>query len=407
MAQPADRFEMLDPETVECPYPFYAALREGNPVYQVPGRGFFLVNRYETALKVISDPATFSSAAGVGVPQGPNGQHIVSSDPNVVHTLLTADPPEHAKYRNLVNRAFSARRVASLEGSVRAITDELIDGLIGEGETELIYDFAVPLPLMVICDALGLPRSKLRIFKKWSDGIATLGGMTTEEQRAEIARDREEFNAYLLETIEERRANPRDDFMSDLTVAKLEGERPLNMRELMSIVSQFLVAGNETTTNTIASGMLLLLQHPDQLAAVLADFSLIPNVVEEMLRYESPVQAHFRVAAKDTELEGVRIPKGAGVGLVFGCVNRDEAQFAESETFDIRRGNAKTHLAFSQGIHYCPGAPLARLESVVAFEHLLRRLKNIRLVEEKSDLGHVPSFTHRGLRKLHLAFEQS
>lgn len=402
-----DKIDPLNPDVVECPWNYYRALREQGGVYKVPGRGFFLVSRYDTAMKVLKDTATFSSKSGVAVPRTPDGSHRppMGDDAVTVRTLLTADPPEHRKYRDLVNRAFSQKRVTSWEGNIRAITDELIDGFIGSGRCELIYDFAVPLPLIVISDALGLPREDLRQFKQWSDGIARFGGLTTPEEEAKIAREMGAFGAYVAGMIEDRRHDLGDDFISDLIRARFDGERPLTLQELVSIVMQFLVAGNETTTNTIASGMVLLLRHPEQMAAARADVSLIPNLVEEVLRIEAPVQAHFRVAARDTELEGVAIPEGAGVGVVFGCANRDGAVFPEPETFDITRKNAGRHLAFSQGIHYCPGAPLARIESVIAFEHLLGRLRNIRLDEESSDLTHVPSFTHRGLRKVALTFD--
>jgi cytochrome P450 len=402
-----DTIDPLDPDVVECPWEYYRALREAGGVYRVPGRGFFLVSRYETAMKVLKDTATFSSKSGVAVPRAPDGSHRPpEGDRSVtVRTLLTADPPEHRKYRDLVNRAFSQKRVVSWEANIRQITDDLIDGFIGAGRCELIYDFAVPLPLIVISDALGLPREDLRQFKEWSDGIARFGGLTTPEEDARIMHEMGRFGAYVGDLIEDRRHNLGDDFISDLIRARFDGERPLTPAELNSIVMQFLVAGNETTTNTIAAGMLLLLRHPEQMAAATADPSLIPNLVEEVLRLESPVQAHFRVAARDTELEGVAIPEGAGVGVLFGCCNRDDAVFPDSGRFDILRPNAGRHLAFSQGIHYCPGAPLGRSESVIAFEQLLKRLKNIRLDDAASDLRHVPSFTHRGMRKVALTFD--
>lgn len=399
-----DQIDPLDPDVVECPWDYYRSLRDAGGVYRVPGRGFFLVGRYDTAMRVLKDTATFSSRAGVAVPRTPDGSHR-PAEGDAVRTLLTADPPEHRKYRDLVNRAFSQKRMTSWEGNIRAITDDLIDGFIGAGRCELIYDFAVPLPLIVISDALGLPREHLRQFKQWSDGIARFGGLTTPADEARIAKELAAFGTYVAAMIEERRNNLGDDFISDLIRSQFDGERPLTLPEFVSITMQFLVAGNETTTNTIASGMVLLLRHPEQMAAARADFSLIPNLVEEILRVEAPVQAHFRVASRDTVLDGVAIPEGAGVGVVFGCCNRDEATFPDPETFDITRGNAGRHLAFGQGIHYCPGAPLARIETVIAFEQLLGRLRNIRLDEANSDLRHVPSFTHRGLRKVALTFD--
>ncbi len=398
----------LAPATVECPFPFYEDLRTHAPVYRVPERDWFLVSTFAAATAVLLNPAEFSSDAGVGVPAGPGGQHL-SMPEGYTHTMLTADPPVHSHYRALVNKAFSVRRVAAMEASMRQLADELIADFLPKGEVELGEDFAVVLPLVVICDMLGLPRSQLRTFKRWSDGIAQLGGMVDEEQLAEIRRGYVEFTEYLVERVEARRRDPQDDIMNDLitlTFTAPDGEqRPLTVNEIVSILPQLLVAGNETTTNTITSGIALLLEHPEQMEAVRSDRSLIPNLVEEVLRLESPVQCHFRRATCDTTLDGVDIPAGSGVGVLYAAANRDDQQFPDAARFDVRRTNSRSHLAFSQGIHFCVGAPLARLEAKVAFETLLDRLDNIQFVADKNDFRHVPSFTHRGLKQLWITFE--
>jgi cytochrome P450 len=269
------------------------------------------------------------------------------------------------------------------------------------------YDFAVPLPMIVIIEALGLPRDMLRQFKIWSDTISHLGGMLSQEEMLAVQVLRQDFSAWIDDVIADRQLDLGDDFISDLIRARFKDSRPLDAGELNSIVLQFLVAGNETTTNTITSGMLLLLQHPDQMKLVLEDRTLVPNLVEEVLRVESPVQAHFRYATKATELNGVKIPEGAGVGVMYGSANRDDAHFGQADTFEVQRKNASKHLAFSQGIHFCPGAPLARLESAIAFEQLFERLKNFQLDESRSDLRHLPSFTHRSLRKVQITFDST
>lgn len=394
----------LDPAITECPFDYYQALREDGGVFQVPDRNFFLVSRYDLVMQVVKDTETFSSKTGVQVPSAPDGSHRPQK--GMVRTLLTADPPEHRFYRNLVNKAFSLKRVSSWEPRIREIADELIDGFIPRGNCEMNYDFAVPLPLIVIIEALGLPRDMLRQFKTWSDTISHLGGMLSDEEMVAVQQLRRDFSAWVDDIIADRKRNLGDDFISDLIRARFKDSRPLDDAELNSIVLQFLVAGNETTTNTITSGMLLLLQHPDQMKLVLEDQSLIPNLVEEVLRVESPVQAHFRYATKATELNGVQIPEGAGVGVMYGCANRDEALFPSPENFDIRRENASKHLAFTQGVHFCPGAPLARLESAIAFEHLFKRLDNLQLDETQSDLRHLPSFTHRGIRRVQITFDR-
>jgi cytochrome P450 len=394
----------LDPAITECPFDYYQALREEGGVFRVPDRNFFLVSRYDLVVKVVKDTDTFSSKTGVQVPSAADGSHRPSE--GVVRTLLTADPPEHRLYRSLVNKAFSLKRVSSWESRIRMIADELIDDFTARGSCEVNYDFAVPLPLIVIIEALGLPLNMLRQFKTWSDTISHLGGMLSEQEMVRVQALRRDFSAWVDDIIAERKLNLGDDFISDLIRARLKDKRPLDDAELNSIVLQFLVAGNETTTNTITSGMLLLLQHPGQMKLVQEDRSLIPNLVEEVLRIESPVQTHFRYATKATELNGVKIPEGAGVGVMYGCANRDKAHFSHPETFDVQRKNASRHLSFSQGIHFCPGAPLARLESVIAFEQLFKRLQNFQLDQSASDLRHLPSFTHRGLRKVQITFDR-
>lgn len=395
----------LDPDITECPFDYYQALREEGGVFQVPGRNFFLVSRYDLVLQVVKDTDVFSSKTGVQVPSAADGSHRPIE--GVVRTLLTADPPEHRLYRNLVNKAFSLKRVSGWESRIRMIADELIDEFAAGGSCEVNYDFAVPLPLIVIIEALGLPRDMLRQFKTWSDTISHLGGMLSEQEMVSVQALRRDFSAWVDDIIADRKLNLGDDFISDLIRARFKDNRPLDNGELNSIILQFLVAGNETTTNTITAGMLLLLEHPDQMKLVLKDRSLIPNLVEEVLRVESPVQTHFRYATKATELNGVKIPEGAGVGVMYGCANRDKAHFSHAETFDVQRKNASRHLAFSQGIHFCPGAPLARLESAIAFEQLFERLQNFQLDESSSDLRHLPSFTHRGLKKVQITFDRS
>lgn len=404
-----DSIDPLRPDIVECPFSYYSALREQGSVYRVPSRGFYLVTRYETAMAVIKDTETFSSVSGVAVPSDPDGRH--PANPNDVRTLLTADPPEHRKYRELVNKAFSLKRIAAWEPWIREIANERIDAMLERGHSELVHDFAVPLPLTVICRAMGLPFDMLPQFKIWSDTISHLGGMLTPEQQKVVQQQRRDFAAWVAGIVESRRLNIGDDFVSDLIRARFSDdtrndERPLDARELASIVTQFLVAGNETTTNSITSGMWLLLSNPDQYQAVQDDPALIPNLVEEVLRAESPVQTHFRVATRDTELDGIAVPAGMGVGLMYGCCNRDHDKFADGDRFDVRRNNASRHLAFGQGVHFCPGAPLARLELAIAFELLLARLKNVRFAEGANDFAHLPSFTHRAMRSLHLEFDR-
>ena len=268
--------------------------------------------------------------------------------------------------------------------------------------------FAVGLPLTVIADSLGVAREDMDRFKKWSDdSVAPLGGMISYERQVECARSFVEFQHYFAARIEERRTAPHDDLITDLVNARLDGAEPLNVAEMLNILQQLLVAGNETTTNLIASAMMILLRDPEQMAALIADKTLIANFVEEALRMESPVSALFRLAKIDTEIGGVGIPAGSRIIVLYGSGNRDDAHFPDAAKMDVRRDNARSHLAFGQGVHFCIGAALARLEGRVAFETLLGRLKSIRLIPGRDDFSHTPSFILRGLKELWLEFEAS
>ena len=405
---PSD-FNPLSPENVADPYPFYRAMRHHAPVYQVPGAGFFIVSRYADILHVLSHPEIFSSRQPPGVfdTRPPDDvMEILSQGYPPMETLLTNDPPAHSRFRALVNKAFSARRVATLEPKIRRIANELVDSFIGDGKVELVSQFAIGLPLTVIADALGVAHSDMDDFKRWSDdAVAPLGGMIGHQRQLECARSQIEFQRYFEARLEERKSAPRDDLTTDLLNARLEGARPLDFAEILNILYQLLVAGNETTTNLISSAMMLLMRNPDQMRLVIEDPSLVANMIEEALRLESPVQSLFRLTKAASEIAGVKIPEGARLAVMYASGNRDEAEFPDPDRFDVRRANARTHLGFGQGEHFCIGAALARLEARVAFETLLSRIPAIRLADGKNDFAHTPSFILRGLRELHLEFE--
>ena len=327
-----------------------------------------------------------------------------------VNTLLTNDPPSHTQFRALVNKAFTPKRVAQLEGEIRQITNDLIDRWVDGGRVELVSEFAVGLPLTVIADALGVDRADMPAFKRWSDdSVAPLSGMLSPERQLECARSRVEMQRYMAERCRERETDPRDDLLSDLVQARFDsGERAgeqLSMPELLNVIEQLLVAGNETTTKLIAAGMLALLEHPAQMTAVRADRSLIPNLVEEALRYESPVQMLPRVAKVDVEVGGVAVPAGSILMMMYGCANRDDAKYPGAAAFDVTRDNARTHLAFGQGPHFCPGAALARSEARIAFELLFDRCADWALDTTVDAPTHRElSMTLRGLSALHLTY---
>jgi len=405
------KVNMVSPEVLECPYPYYERVREEAPVHQTP-LGFWAVSRYEDVLSVVRNPEIFSSLAQsnsfVTTPP-PEVIEIAKQGYPRVNTLLSNDPPSHTQFRNLVNKAFLPKRVAQLEDSIRKIANDLIDAFINDGKVDLVEQFAVGVPLTVIADALGVDRADMPKFKKWSDdSVAPLSGMLTPERQIECAHSRIEFQKYMVDRVHEREANLRDDLLSDLVQARFDsGERAgegMTMAEMLDVIAQLLVAGNETTTKLIAAATLMLVENPEQMAKVRADHSLIPNLVEEALRMEAPVQMLPRFTKEDVEVGGVAIPKGSVVMAMYGCANRDGAKYPDPDMFDIERDNARTQLAFGQGPHFCVGAALARSEARIAFELLLSRLNNIELASVNTPTHRELSMTLRGLTNLHLTF---
>ncbi|MEI8159494.1 MAG: cytochrome P450 [Actinomycetes bacterium] len=405
------KVNMVSPEVLECPYPYYERVREEAPVHQTP-LGFWAVSRYEDVLSVVRNPEMFSSLAQsnsfVTTPP-PEVIEIAKQGYPRVNTLLSNDPPSHTQFRNLVNKAFLPKRVAQLEDSIRKIANDLIDAFINDGKVDLVEQFAVGVPLTVIADALGVDRADMPKFKKWSDdSVAPLSGMLTPERQIECAHSRIEFQKYMVDRVHEREANLRDDLLSDLVSARFDsGERAgegMTMAEMLDVIAQLLVAGNETTTKLIAAATLMLVENPEQMAKVRADHSLIPNLVEEALRMEAPVQMLPRFTKEDVEVGGVAIPKGSVVMAMYGCANRDGAKYPNPDMFDVERDNARTQMAFGQGPHFCVGAALARSEARIAFELLLSRLNNIALANVDMPTHRELSMTLRGLTNLHLTF---
>jgi cytochrome P450 len=294
-----------------------------------------------------------------------------------------------------------------MRAHIEQIVDELIDGFIDRGQCEFVRDFATPLPVYVIADQLGVPREDLRRIKAWSDAFASrLGGMFTPEEEVENARLIVEYQHYMVSIIEDRRASPRDDMISDLANTTIEDGRLMTVQELVSMIEQLLVAGNETTTSATAGGLLSLIQLSGQMQQLLDEPGMIDNAVEEILRLESPSAGLWRVVTRDTELCGVSIPKDSLLMLRYAAGNRDEEVFSEPEQMDVCRKNADDHIAFGYGTHFCPGAFLGRKEMQVAYTKLLQRLTNIQLAEGKNDLTHWPNVVLRGMKELHITFDK-
>jgi len=392
------------PEVHANPYPMYIRLREEDPVHWSALMEAWILTRYEDIVAVLTD-SRFSAnrrqaqnrfaqeAQKIAEEFGPFGR---------TQTMLTSDPPLHTRLRRLVSKAFTPRMVEGLRPRIQLIVDELLDAVRDSGRMDLIRDLAYPLPVIVIAEMLGIPPQERDQFKRWSDEIAaTLGGPFTPPEVLERARkSANELADYFRGVIAERRREPAEDLISGLIAAEEQGQI-LSEDEMLATAMLLLVAGNETTTNLIGNGTLALLRNPDQLRRLQDDPSLIPAAVEELLRYDGPVQGTGRVAVEELEIDGRTVETGQVVFCVLGSANRDPAQFENPDKLDITR-QPNEHIAFGDGIHSCLGAPLARAEGQIAFETLLRRFPNPRLETDNPQWG--GSFILRGLKSLPISF---
>ncbi|HEY7977674.1 MAG TPA: cytochrome P450 [Rhizomicrobium sp.] len=412
---PLHQINAFDPVILQDPYPYFARLRSEAPVYRDPNTGIVSVSTYDLITKVNTQPKIFSNNFSEQLRSGSTAQidpdelEILKEGIIVKNTMLTADPPDHTRYRKLGMKAFTYKRVEGMGQYVAQVTNALIDGFAKDGHCEIKSAFAAHLPMTVIADALGVPRADMNRFHQWSEAfVAQLGGVADKAARIDAARKIIEFQNYFIEKIEEKRAHPTEDIISDLVHADLaeEGDpRKMDYSELLSILQQLLVAGNETTAHTLTAGLFYLISNPDQMAKLKADPSLFPNFVEETLRYLTPTNNMWRVATQDTEIGGVPIKKNELILLRYGSGNRDDAHFPDAEKFDVSRENAKSHLAFGAGIHTCIGAQLARKEMNIAFPILLERLKNLKLAAGKNSLRYSPNILLRGVLELHITFD--
>ncbi len=414
MNQPAQFANFFEPATLIDPFGYYQAAHANAPILAVPQQNLHIVFNYDLIAEATGRTDEFSNDFGALLggtrAQDPELRAILDKGWPAPPTLLTADPPVHTRFRKLVNLAFSMPRVNAIEADIRSKVIGLIEGFADSGECEFLEDFAVPLPVSMIAKQIGLEDQLDRV-KRWSDsGVDQLSQMISKERELECARDGVEFQHVIKAKIDERRAHGGDDLLNDLVQARIDGEQPLTDPEIMSIMNQFMVAGNETTTSTLAGAMLQLIRNPDQLAkaAVAAggkDTKLIGNLVEEALRTETPTAGMWRFVKRDAELGGHLLPKGSMLHLRYAAANRDPAKFPEPDKFDIERTNARTHLAFGRGIHMCVGNMLSRKEIAVAFDELLARLTNFAITDEAA-INVPPNMLLRGITKLPISFER-
>jgi cytochrome P450 len=400
-------FSALTPELLADPYPMYRLLHERDPVLWMPelfGVGAWLVTSHAVCAAVLRGKQFIKQGEQVLPPETlariPHQQTELAERRK--SNMLFADPPVHTRLRALVTQAFTPRTVEQLRPHIAEIADQLIDGMAARGEMDLIRDFAFPLPVIVIAELLGVPPEDRDRFKAWSTDM-TLGvnPAASAEDLGKVQRAIAALDVYLQPIFDERRRAPRNDLISELVRVQEAGDR-LSRDELSATCRLLLTAGHETTVNLIGNGVLALLRHPDQRNRLLADAALLPNAVEELLRFDSPVQLSIRFASTDTTLGAHEVKRGDLIVVLLGGANRDPAEFADPDRLDLGRANAGAHLSFGGGIHYCLGAPLARLEGELAIGALLRRLPAMQLTGEP--LRWRANAALRGLQSLPLRF---
>jgi cytochrome P450 len=385
-------------------------MREESPVHLQPGLDgetpIWFVTRYDDVVTVLTDNERFVVDAKLALTEDElramDEASPLPNDGRVNTNLLTMDGEDHRRVRQLVAKAFTPRMVGRLRPRIEEIADDLVDRVAPDGRMELVDDFAFPLPIIVIAELLGIPVEDRDRFRVWSNSF--LLPPLTDELREQILRHTDEFVAYLDVLFAERRAQPSDDLLSALVRAEEHGDR-LSENELYSMAVLLIVAGHETTVSLITNAVLALLGQPDELERLQADPSLMRNAVEELLRYDSPVERTIaRWVTEDTQLGGQSIARGDLVIAVVGSANRDDAQFPDADVLDLGR-TANRHVGFGRGPHFCLGAPLARLETEIALETLLRRLPNLRLAIAEDDLYWRPIPLFRSLASLPVAWD--
>ena len=380
------------------PYSYYQPLRLSAP----PVIRFFIpivvLSRYADVAAALRDQTRFSNVPARNRMMIATAE-VFGDSPSVI----SSDPPIHTRMRKLVSRDFSPRAIRLLAPRVRRLTAVLLDQIANHRQFDLVTDFAVPLPVKIIASMLGISTEDFRLFKRWSDTLIDLASIPPGAPLEGSARLRlTEMRAFFEDEIDRRRRNPGADLISSLVAAHSDHEA-LSAGELMHFLVVLLLAGNETTTNLIANGMLALQNHPEQMVLLRRDPALMAPAIEEMCRYDSPVQSVFRTAKENVEIGGTSIERGSGIFLMLGSANRDPAKFARPDVFDVTR-EENDHLSFGEGIHYCLGAPLARLEAAIAFELMLNRFRYLRL-DGRPRLDYKASFFVRSLRSLPMIAE--
>jgi cytochrome P450 len=409
MAQPNEGslgalYHPLQGEQLENPYPFYARARREEPIFFSPDLGTWVVTRYDDVLTILSQPDVFSSKDALRpvVRFSPAVFAELSKGYPFVPNVVDSDGKEHTRFRNAVSKAFAPKRIKQLEPFIKEVVTSLVDSFIHDHKAELISQFAYPLPLEVALFLIGVPKEDMAATKKLSDRTSMLVNFPlSEELQVEYARDFVRFQHYFIQLVNERRRVPREDLISDL-LATPPGEPPFDDTQLVNVLISMVIAGHETTAQLIGNGLVLLLEQPERWQTLCAHPERIPQAIEEILRYDSPVHAFFRTTTQEVTVGGIKFSPETLLMVVFGSANRDETQFPQADQFDMQR-SPNRHVAFGYGIHFCVGAPLARKQGQIALETLCQRLPNLRLAPQQT-LSHAPGLRQRGFQRIEVVW---
>lgn len=388
----------------ENPYPFYLQARQEEPIVFCPPLNAWLVTSYKDIQSILLQPEIFSSRDTLTSPVTfyPGTLEELLHGYMPVPIVLNSDGQEHTRFRVPLTKAFAPSRIRSMEPFVREVANKLIDSFIESGQTEIVSRFAYPLALEVVLKLLGIPSQDIEQTRIWSqDWLMLMSVQLEEEHQASCARNTVAFQRYLADLIARRKNSPQDDLISSL-LTFASGDEALTETELVITLQGLILAGHESTTNMIGTGLLLLLEHPEQWQTLCAHPEYIPLTVEEILRYDAPIQMFARTTTREVTINGVTMPEDAPLLLLYGSGNRDEAAFPHANEFQIQRA-PNHHLAFGYGVHFCVGAALARLEGRIAFEVLCQRLPHLSAVPGQI-LTHIPTLLFRGYERLEVAW---
>ena len=413
MTSSANKDSLLDLEIQSCPWAYYRQLHEQhNGFVWDPQLDMYICADYSLMREILRDTTRYSSVNSQNISHmrtpPPAVQAVMARSPRVRNILVSSDPPDHGRVRKLLDDPFRPRAMEALRPQIKEIVNNTISQFAHLRAFDAVADFAVPIPVTVIADILGLERSYADAIKQWSDvSVEPLGLMISDERWLECALIVEDFQKFMQSELEKRAAHPRDDFLSHLATVRDAAGNVLSMPEQLAITQQILVAGNETTTNGIAAGVALLIEQPELFTRLQREPEKAMTFANEVLRLESPVQGLYRITTEDVEIAGHQVPRGSRIMMRFAAANRDACKYNNPDQLDLDRANTGTHVAFGAGIHHCLGANLAREEMTQAFALLTQRVRTLRMAPNSPPLEYHPNLALRGLKQLPVQFESA